>query len=133
MNSCNFTGRITNDLELKFTQSGLSVCSFSLAVKRPRAKDATDFIRFTAFRQSAEYLCNYARKGMLVEVSGVLTSRNWEDNNGKKQTSFEVIVDNVSIIESKNASSAAEADPLVSLAQKVDSFAEVEDDGDLPF
>lgn len=101
MNIFNATGRITNDLELKVTASGISVCSFKLAVKRPRVKDETDFINFVAYRQTAEYLCNYARKGVLIEASGVLTSRKWEDKNGNKRTSFEVIVDNASILESK--------------------------------
>lgn len=131
MNSCNFTGRIANDLELKTSQSGISVCSFTLAVKRPRTKDETDFINFTAFRQSAEYLTSYARKGALIEVSGVLTARKWEDKNGKKRTSFEVIVDNASILESKKAE--AQADPLVEVAQKIDGFTEIDTTDDLPF
>ena len=131
MNNFNATGRITNDLELKTTQSGISICSFTLAVKRPRVKDETDFINFTAFRQSAEYLCNYARKGALIEVSGVLTSRKWEDKNGNKRTSFEVLVDNASILESKKAET--QEDPLVSFAQKNEDFTTVTDDGDLPF
>lgn len=131
MNSCNFTGRITSDLELKTTQSGISVCSFTLAVKRPRVADTTDFINCTAFRQSAEYLTKYARKGVLIEVSGVLTSRKWEDKNGNKRTSFEVIVDNASILESKKAESGT--DPLEDFSQKVDSFAEVTESDDLPF
>ena len=136
MNSFNCTGRITNDLELKTTQSGISVCSFTLAVKRPRVKDETDFINFTAFRQTAEYLNTYARKGTLIEVSGVLTSRKWEDKNGNKRTSFEVIVDNASILESKKQEQGqAQEDPLNEFAQKVDDagFTEVGDGDDLPF
>lgn len=130
MNSCNFTGRITNDIELKTTQGGLSVCSFTLAVKRPRVKDETDFINLTAFRQTAEYLCNYARKGTLVEVSGVLTSRKWEDKNGNKRTSFEVIADNASILESKKSE---ESDPLPEFADKLSGFEELSTESDLPF
>lgn len=136
MNICSFTGRITNDLELKTAQSGISVCSFTLAVKRPRAKDTTDFINFTAFRQTAEYLNTYARKGTLIEVSGVLTSRKWEDKNGNKRTSFEVDVDNASILESKKQEQGqAQEEPLVEFAQKVDNagFTEVGDGDDLPF
>lgn len=129
MNSCNFTGRITNDLELKTTNNGLAVCSFTLAVKRPRTKDETDFINFTAFRQSAEYLTTYAKKGTLIEANGILTSRKWEDKNGNKRTSFEILVNDVSILESKKA----ETDPLIEFAQKNEEFTEVSDDGDLPF
>ena len=82
MNSINLVGRLTADPELKTTQSGISVCTFSLAVNRPRVKDTTDFINCVAWRQSAEYLCNYGRKGNLVAVSGVLTSRKYDDSNG---------------------------------------------------
>lgn len=137
MNSCNFTGRIANDLELRTSPSGVSVCSFPLAVKRPRVKDETDFINFTAFRQTAEYLATYAKKGTLIEVSGVLTSRKWQDKNGNNRTSFEVIVDNASILESKNNTQAeTQADPLASFAQKVEQadFEEVNISAmDLPF
>ena len=93
MNSCNFIGRLTADPELKTTQSGLSVCIFTLAVKRPKAKETTDFINFVAWRQSAEYLCKYGSKGNLVGVSGTLTSRQYEDGNGNKRTAFEVVAD----------------------------------------
>lgn len=130
MNIFNATGRITSDLELKVTQSGISVCSFTLAVKRPRTKDETDFINFVAFRQTAEYLCTYARKGVLIEASGVLTSRKWEDKNGNKRTSFEVIVDNASILESKKE---AQADPLTEFAQNNADFVQVPSGDDLPF
>jgi single-strand DNA-binding protein len=134
MNICSFTGRITADLELRNTTSGISVCSFTLAVKRPRAKDETDFIKFTAFRQTAEYLTSYAKKGSLVEVSGALRISKWEDNNGNKREKSEIIVDNASILESKNAPSVdVQADPLTSFAKKIDDFTEVDADGDLPF
>ena len=94
MNTINITGRLTSDLELKMTPSGVSVCSFTVAVKRPRSKDETDFLNCTAWRQSAEYLCKYGRKGNQVAVTGMLTSRKWEDQNGNKRTSFEIVVDN---------------------------------------
>ena len=129
MNSCNFTGRIANDLELKTTTSGISVCSFTLAVKRPRVKDTTDFINFTAYRQTAEYLNSYARKGTLIEVSGVLTSRKLEDKNGNKRIAFEVNVDNASIIESKKDKPTQAEQPELN---DFEDMGEVSDD-DLPF
>ena len=98
MNICSFTGRLTADPELKTTNNGKSVCSFSLAVKRPRVKDTTDFINFTVWNQSAEYLCKYGHKGETIEVTGTLQSRNYEDKNGNKRTAFEVIVDSLSLI-----------------------------------
>ena len=129
MNSCNFTGRITNDLELRTTPNGVSVCTFTLAVKRPKAKDTTDFISFVAFRQTAEYLSKYAQKGTLIEVAGVLTSRKWEDKNGNKRISFEITTDNASILESKKQS---DNKPDISCDDTTD-FSEIEIDGDLPF
>ena len=125
MNNCNFTGRITADLELKTTQNGTSVCSFTLAVKRPRVKDTTDFINITAFKQTAEYISKYARKGTLIEVSGVLTSRKWEDKNGNKRTAYEVLVNEASILESKKDKSSADIE--------AGDFEEIGTEADLPF
>ena len=109
MNIISITGRLTADPELKVTQSGVSVCSFTLAVKRPRTKDETDFLNFTAWRQSAEYLCNYGRKGNLVGVTGSLVSRKWEDQNGNKRTSFEISVDSAELL--SNRSEISECNP----------------------
>jgi single-strand DNA-binding protein len=74
MNSINLTGNICNDLEVKSTQSGKSVLSFNLAVKRPFTKDTTDFIPVVVWDQGAEYLGKYGRKGSRVAVSGKLTT-----------------------------------------------------------
>ena len=98
MNICAFTGRITADPELKTTNGGVSVCSFTLAVKKPHVKDGADFIDFVSWRQSAEYLCKYGHKGDVVEVFGALQSRKWTDKNGNNRTSYEVVADSLSII-----------------------------------
>ena len=104
MNSTNFIGRLTADPELRRTNNGTACCSFSLAVKRPRVKDTTDFLNFVVWQQGAEYLCQYGHKGDLVGVSGYLTSRNWEDKNGNKRVAFEVTCDSVELISSKKNS-----------------------------
>lgn len=101
MNSVNIIGRITADPELRRTQSGTACCSFSLAVKRPRVKDTTDFLNFVVWQQVAEYLCKYAHKGDLVGVTGYMTSRNWEDKNGNKRIAYEVTCDGVELLSSK--------------------------------
>lgn len=98
MNSINITGRLTADPELKKTQSGVSVCSYTLAVKRPKVKDVTDFINCVSWRQGAEYLTMYGRKGNMVAVAGVMTSRKWQDNNGNNRVTFEVIADTVELV-----------------------------------
>lgn len=102
MNTINITGRLTADTELKTTQSGISFCLFTLAVKRPRTKDETDFLNCTAWRQSAEYLCKYGRKGNLVAVTGMLISRKWEDKDGNKRTSYEISVDNAELLSNRS-------------------------------
>ena len=108
MNSINIIGRITSDPELKVTQSGISVCSFTLAVKRPRVKDTTDFLPVVAWRQSAEYISKYAHKGNVVAVSGVLTTRKYETNNGDKRVAYEIVADSVSVLSGNDSSQTSQ-------------------------
>ena len=143
MNICAFTGRLTADPELKTTNTGTSVCSFTLAVKKPHVKDATDFIDFVSWRQSAEYLCKYGHKGDVVEVFGTLQSRKWEDKNGNKRTSYEVVADTLSLIlwrsnqqttDSSTQDKNAKLDEFTSNLNAQDiEFEEIVADGDLPF
>lgn len=104
MNSCNFVGRLCNDPELRRTQDGTAVCSYSLAVKRPMVKDTTDFIDIVSWRQSAEYLCQYGHKGDVVAVTGTLQPRSWTDKEGNKRKTFEVITTSVELLSSKRNS-----------------------------
>ena len=101
MNSINITGRLTADPEMKTTQSGVSVCSYDLAVKRPKVKDTTDFLKVVSWRQGAEYISKYAHKGDMVAVTGMLTARTYEDNNGNKRTQYEIVSDTVEIVGGK--------------------------------
>ena len=103
MNSCNFVGRLCNDPELRRTQDGTPVCSYSLAVKRPGVKDTTDFIDFVSWRQSAEYLSQYGHKGDVVAATGALQPRSWTDKEGNKRKAFEVVTTNVELLSSKKA------------------------------
>ena len=95
MNKTQFTGRLTADVELKQTPNGVSVCSFTLAVKRPRVKDTTDFINFVAWRQQADFFAKFFKKGDAMEVSGVLTSRKFQDQKGNNRIAYEVVCDEV--------------------------------------
>ena len=104
MNSVTMIGRLCKDPELRRTQSGPACCSFTLAVKRPKVKDTTDFHNFVVWQQGAEYLCQYGHKGDLVGVTGYLTSRNWEDKDGNKRTAIEVTCDSVELVSSKKNS-----------------------------
>lgn len=104
MNCVNMIGRLTNDPELRRTQSGTACCSFTLAVRRPKVKDTTDFHNFVVWQQGAEYLCQYGHKGDLVGVTGYLTTREWTDKDGNKRKTTEVTCDSVELVSSKKNS-----------------------------
>lgn len=94
-------GRLTKDLDLRKTTSGLSVCSFTLAVNRRKQQDGTqlaDYPQVQAWRSSADFLANYAKKGTLISVVGRLQTRNYEGNDGKKVYVTEVVADEVAIL-----------------------------------
>ena len=132
MNTVSLTGRLTALPELRRTQSGIAVCSFTRAVKRPFSKDNSDFINCVVWKQGAEYLTNYGLKGNLVGVTGIITSRKYEDKNGNKRTVHEVICNSVEILQSK--ATDREDNSSEELEKPYQDFEELdEDDGDLPF
>lgn len=106
MNIVSITGRLTNEPELRRTQSGTACCSFTLAVKRPKVKDITDFHDFVVWHQGAEYLSQYGHKGDLVAVAGYLTTRAWTDKDGNKRKTTEVTCDAVELLSSKRNNEA---------------------------
>lgn len=136
MNNIQITGRLTADPELKTTQSGISVCAYNLAVKRPKVKETTDFITCVSWRQGAEYLAKYGHKGDVVAVSGVLTTRSWEDKNGNKRISYEVVADTVELVggtkNEQNVTKPAEA-PMQQNANQANDFLTIVSDEELPF
>lgn len=94
-------GNLTKDPVLRKTQTGQSVTSFTLAInRRSKEQDQADFINCTAWNQPGEYLAQYAKKGNTVGVEGRITTRNYDDKDGKKVYVTEVVCDNVSIIKS---------------------------------
>lgn len=101
MNHGSYVGRLTADPELKQTQNRISVCSFTLAIDRRVPRDKTDFINFVAWRQTAEFICKYFRKGQNIGVTGYLSSRQYEDKNGNRRTAFEVVADRAEFVESR--------------------------------
>ena len=104
MNSTNMIGRLTADPELRRTLDGTAVCTFTLAVKRPRVKDTSDFVDCVTWRQSAEYLTQYGHRGDIVAVSGPLTSRKWKDKNDNNRINWEIQADSVELLSSKKDS-----------------------------
>lgn len=105
INKCIFMGRIAQNLELRKTASGVSVCSFSLAVQRRYKKDGedykTDWIDCVAFKKAAEFICNYFSKGELIAVIGEMQTRTYKDKNGNNRKATELIVEQVSFCGSK--------------------------------
>ena len=140
-------GRLTRDPELRRTQSGVAVVSFSLAVdrdfgSRDSGEKQTDFIDIVAWRNTAEFVSKYFTKGRMAVVSGRLQIRDWTDREGGKRRSAEVVADNVYFGDSKRDGAAPAPGgssydrpsygnydaPAISA-----DFSEAEDDGELPF
>ena len=101
MNQCQLLGRLVRDPELRYTQQGTPVCSFTLAVDRRFNRDKTDYIRVIAWRNTAEFSANYFQKGSRIALVGSIQTRTWEDDSGKKHHEVEVIADSVYFAESK--------------------------------
>ena len=101
LNKVILMGHMTADPELKQTTSGISVCSFSIGVNRRFSKadqgqQSVDFINIVAWRQQAEFVSRYFKKGSSIIVCGSIQTRNWTDNNGQKRYVTEVVADEVS-------------------------------------
>lgn len=136
MNATAFSGRLARDPELRTTKDGTPVCSFSIAVDRPNVKDKTDYIDCVAWRNRAEFVSKYFKKGSRIEVSGPLTMSTFE-KNGEKRKKYEVQADNVFFGESKKAAAGGETDyqsAYASAPGPAEDFAALEDDdSELPF
>lgn len=157
-------GRLVADPEMRQTQSGISVVRFTIAVDRPYQKDKerqSDFIRITAWRNTAEFVSKFFTKGKMIIVEGSLRNDNYTDNNGVKHYGMDVLADNVAFGESKGGSggnsdsgfrvpdyipeepsaqktsypaapAAKPADETISIGNLGD-FEEILSDGDVPF
>ena len=133
MNSIILLGRTTSSIELKQTQAGKSVASFSLAVKRPFTKDTTDFHTVVCWDKQAELISKYVNKGDQICIRGYLTTRTWTDNQGNNRYATEVVADEVSFV--GNNSTNTDAKPYVPTAYTSNNqnFEEITTDGSLPF
>lgn len=131
INKAIIMGRLTHEPELRQTGTGHSVCSFSIAVNNGYGENRrTDFINCVAWNKTAEFVSRYFTKGKMIIVIGRITTRAWEDKNGKKCYATDVVADEVSFGESKGT--ASESKP--SLSEAIDEgFLSVEPDDDMPF
>lgn len=137
-------GRITKDVELKQTTAGVAVVSFSIAVNRKHVangQQTADFIDVTAWRQTAEFISRYFRKGSSICIVGSLQTRSWEDKNGNKRTVTEVVADEAMFVDSKteeggnNAPYTSSPSPSVTPAPMPaqSTFEALSSEDDLPF
>lgn len=133
LNKIILMGRLTRDPELRTTQSGVSVTSFTIAVDRDfkeGGEKQTDFINIVAWRNTAEFVGKYFAKGRMAIVEGRLQMRSWEDRDGKKRVSAEVVADNVYFGDSKREEGSSYSPPPKAA---VTDFSEIGPDDDLPF
>lgn len=132
-------GRLTHTPELKKTQSGVCVSSFSIAVDRPYTPKGqerqVDFVEIVAWRHTAEFICTYFGRGNPVLIEGSLQSRSYVDKSGQNRKVWEVIADNARFVESKNKSPKTTGEPGTDIyPNEVDNdFEEIDDYEDLPF
>ena len=132
-------GNLTADPELKQTQSGVSVCSFNIAVNRKMAKNGeVDFISIQTWRQTAEFVSRHFKKGKPILVCGQLQTRSWTDKDGNKRVATEVVADEVSFVGNNESSTEAKPQPTAYTPSAYQTsastqFEEIPNDGDLPF
>ena len=141
MNLCAFTGRLTQTPELKTTPGGKSVCSFTLAVERKikdtDGKPIVDFVDFTAWNHTADFLCKWFDKGVRVAVTGELQTRMYE-KDGKKNKIYEVLAITVEFADGKREANAnhdntTNNDNTSFGNDDIDGFMPMPDDEELPF
>ena len=150
LNKVILAGRITADPELKQTPSGVSLVTFSLAVNRRFAsrdgqnqQPEADFFRITAWRNTAEFIAKYFRKGSAICICGSIQNRTWTDQNGQRRYMTDIIAEDANFVESRNSqdsqsgygapdaySTPAYSSPAQNNAPK---FEEIKTDDDLPF
>jgi single-strand DNA-binding protein len=145
LNKVMLGGRLTADPELKQTQTGIPVVSFSIAVNRRfQSKDVqpvTDFFNVTAWRATAEFVSRYFKKGSSICVIGSIQNRSWTDQQGQKRYATDIVADEVLFVDSRSDAPAASqytpdayaAPSYSSPAGTAPKFEEIKTDDDLPF
>ncbi len=144
MNVVVLVGRLTDNPELRKTNSDISVTRFSIAVDRQfksGEERQADFINIVAWRQSAEFICRYFTKGQRIGIEGSLRMNRYTDKDGNNRTTYEVVVNNAHFVENKRDGGNAGSYVPVSTAAAPQSFSnsdsgdfsEISTDDDLPF
>ena len=144
LNKVILAGRLTADPELKQTTSGISVVSFTIAVNRKYSKEQQqpDWISVIAWRQTAEFISRYFKKGSAICIVGAIQTRSWQDQQGQKRYATEVVADEAMFVDSKSDNQPAANGASVpgaigyvpeAYASTAPKFEEIPPDSDLPF
>jgi len=135
LNVAAIMGRLTADPELKSTHDGVYVCSFTVAVERNYVKQGeerqADFIDVVAWKKQAEFVSKYFRKGSMISVNGSIQTRLWEDKNGNKRKSTEIIADQISFCGGKTEEKPSK--PNVEYEVPPEMYEVPDDDESRPF
>lgn len=132
LNKITIMGRLTKDPELRRTNSGTAVASFTIAVDRDFGEKKADFINCVAWKGTGEFVSKHFTKGRPILISGRIETRQWTDKNDNKRTEVEVVAENVYFCDSKLM--PAPQPYTAPVANQYEGFSEIsEDDGDLPF
>lgn len=133
-------GRLCADPELKHTQNNVAVVSFTVAVERSYVKSGeerqADFIDVVCWRNTAEFVCKYFRKGQMIALQGSIQTRTYTDKDGNKRKAVEVVADNVHFADSKRSTDEAQSaqpQPCSNSKQANYSEIDIDNDDDLPF
>jgi single-strand DNA-binding protein len=136
MNKCNFTGRLVRDPELRTTASGVATCSFTIVIdrkfKNANGEKQSDFIKCVAWRQQAEFISKYFRKGNWIEVSGSMQSGSYTNKDGAKVNTMDCIVDEAGFVGAKAVDNSPAAAPSFAGSEPAPSFAPAGGDGFFP-
>ena len=139
LNNVSLVGRLTKDAELKYTPSNQAVATFTLAVNRnfksQNGEREADFINCVIWRQQAENLANWAKKGVLIAITGSIRTRNYENQQGQRVYVTEVVADNFQLLESKDRGNQSQGNsqPDFGRNEAMQSSPMDISDDDLPF
>ena len=126
-------GRIGQETELKTTQNGSEVVTFSVAVQRNYNKEITDWINIVAWKGTASLIAKYFKKGDMICLEGNIQTRNYEDKDGKKVYVTEIVAEKVHFVGGKQETTATNTGTTEQAPAQNNDFIPVDDDSDLPF
>lgn len=141
LNNVSLVGRLTKDVDLRYTQSNVAVATFTLAVNRTfkneNGERETDFINCVMWRQQAENLANWAKKGALIGITGCIQTRSYDNQQGQRVYVTEVVAEQFQLLESRNSQSQSQGQQKQTQQQTPDfsrqgAPMDISDD-DLPF